>query len=307
MGKSRRRYNQKHNEWQSNDLNRIAKSKNLSLLISLAINRFRWVNLPDTCDARFLEMALHRNGIATICHERDLPDVWQTLYANPYGDFNAYGLPVSWYATGYDSTHYKVTEDNGELVFYSNSRMNPWTTIETYARKLTAYDRTEDTNLFHQHKPMVFIAPQEKKLELENMLKQVSGYEPVILGDSNFANLAADVTKIDTNVPLIVEELARAKQNCLNEYLLAIGIPHLAFEKGERMIEDEARANTAPTNIMLLDCLQARRYAADTINRRFGLNIEVYFNDDFESYNFNYMNNLESMAQDGLIGGVENE
>ena len=73
------------------------------------------------------------------------------------------------------------------------------------------------------------------------------------------------------------------------------------------MIEDEARANTAPTNIMLLDCLQARRQAANALNRRFGLNIEVYFNDDWESYNYNYANNLEAQAQDGLIvaGGDE--
>ena len=84
------------------------------------------------------------------------------------------------------------------------------------------------------------------------------------------------------------------------------------------MIEHEVTANTAPTNIMLLDCLNARRQAARELNRRFGLNIEVYFNDDFESYNFNYENNIEALAQDkvilsqddtfqGLTGGVENE
>ena len=86
-----------------------------------------------------------------------------------------------------------------------------------------------------------------------------------------------------------------------------LGIPHLAFEKGERMIEDEARANSAATNIMLLDCLQARRDFCKKANDRFGLNLSVYFNDDWESYNFNYINNIESIAQDGLIGGAENE
>ena len=82
------------------------------------------------------------------------------------------------------------------------------------------------------------------------------------------------------------------------------------------MIEDEARANSAATNIMLLDCLQARREMCKLAKERFGLEIEVYFNDDWESYNFNYVNNVESMAQDklilsqdetftGLVGGVE--
>ena len=305
LAKSRNRYRQKHGDfWESAAYNQRAQGKNLSILLSLAMNRFRWVGLPDTCDERFLELTLHRTGIATICHEKDMPDVWQTLIANPYGEFNAYGLPVRWRATGYDQTNFNVTTENGELVYYSFSRSNPWNALEIYARKLTNYERTEDVNLFHQHKPMVLIAPQEKKLELENLLKNISGNEPVVLGDQNFANLANQVTKIDTQVPLIVEDLARAKQNVLNDALMFLGIPHLAFEKGERMIEQEALANTAPTNIMLLDCMRARRQAAKALNRRFGLNIEVHFNDDWESYNFNYVNNVEAQAQDGIsIGG----
>ena len=83
--------------------------------------------------------------------------------------------------------------------------------------------------------------------------------------------------------------------------MLYLGIPHLAFEKGERMIEDEARANTAPTNIMLMDCLKARRDFCEVANAKFGLELGVYFNEDLESYNFNYTGNIEQMAQDGLI------
>ena len=319
MGKSRNRARNKRGEfWQSDVYNRRAEAKNLSMLLSLAMNRFRWVNLPDTCDDRFLEMTLHRTGVATICHAQNMPDVWQSLIASPYGDFNAYGIPVRWRATGYDQTNYDVTSDNGELVYYSYSRTNPWNALEIFARKLTHYERTEDVNLFQQHKPMILIAPQEKKLELTNLLKQVAGNEPVILGDTNFADLASNVTKIDTEVPLIVEDLAKGWQNVFYNALLYLVIPHLAFEKGERMIEHEVTANTAPTNIMLLDCLNARRQAARELNRRFGLNIEVYFNDDWESYNYNYENNLEALAQDkvilsqdetfnGLTGGVANE
>ena len=68
------------------------------------------------------------------------------------------------------------------------------------------------------------------------------------------------------------------------------------------MIEDEARANTAPTNIMLLDCLDARREFAAKANKKFGLTIRVYFNEDLESYNFNYTHNIEQMAQDDYLG-----
>lgn len=295
--------------WQSSAYNAIAFQKNLNMLISLAMNRFRWVGLPDTCDARYLEFCLHRNGIATIAHvQDDISPVFYSLMAMPNGEYNMYGLPVRWRAVGFDGlTDFEVTDENGAMCFYSYSRFSPWNAMELYARKMAHYERTEDVNLTQQMKPFIGIAPQEKKLELVNLLKQVQGGEPAILGDTGLLDLARNVTVIDTKVPLITEELARSYQNVLNQALLYLGIPHLAFEKGERMIEDEARANTAPTNIMLLDCLQARRQFCNELNKRFGMNVNVYFNEDLESYNFNYTNNIEQQAQDGLIGGEEDE
>ena len=291
--------------WQSANYNQRVYVKNLDLLLSLAINRFKWIGFPNTCDVRFFETQLHRSGIATLAHAVNMPDVWQTLIANPTSPFNAYGIPTSWRATGYDGlTQFEVTPENGELCYYDWSRSNPWNALEIFARKLTHYERTEDINLSHQHKPRIFIAPQEQKQQLINLLKQTDGFEPAVLGDDKtFANMVENVTTIDTGVELITEDLARSKQNVLNDALLYLGIPHLAFEKGERMIEDEARANTAPTNIMLLDCLQARREFCEKVNERFGLSLEVYFNEDLLSQNFNYLGNVEAMAQDGILTG----
>lgn len=295
------------NFWESANYNSRVYNKNLDMLLSLAINRFRWQGLPDTCDARYLEKTLHRNGLATLSFKENEPvRIFTTLQAMPYGQYNMYGIPTNWRAVGYDGlTDYEVSDANGELCYYSYSRFSPWNALEIFARKMAHYERTEDVNLTLQMKPFIGIAPQEKRMELVNLLKQVQGGEPAILGDSGLLDLVNKVTVIDTKVPLITEELARSNQNVFNQALLYLGIPHLAFEKGERMIEDEARANTAPTNVMLLDCLQARRQFCEKANRKFGLNISVYFNDDFESYNFNYLNNIESQAQDGLIAPVE--
>ena len=289
--------------WQTDSYNSRTFQKNFDLLLSLALNRFRWEGLPDTCDSRYLEFVLHRNGIATFSYDANQPTrIFTTLQAMPYGEYNMYGLPVKWRAVGFDGlTDYEVDNGNGVLCYYSNSRISPWNALEIYARKMAHYERTEDVNLSQQMKPFIGIAPQEKRLELVNLLKQVEGGEPAILGDSGLLDLMNNVTVIDTKVPIITEELARSHQNVLNQALLYLGIPHLAFEKGERMIEDEARANTAPTNVMLLDCLKARRDFCDKVNAKFGTEIGVYFNEDLESYNYNYTNNVEQMAQDGLI------
>lgn len=174
-----------------------------------------------------------------------------------------------------------------------------------YARKLAHYERTEDVNLTHQMKPWVFVAQdRSQKLQLENIMTQTLGGEPAIIVTQAGVSMVDGIKAIDTQVPLIVEELARGYQNVLNNALLFLGIPHLAFEKGERMIEDEARANTAPTNTLLLNCIQARRDACKRLReldpQRFA-DLNVYFNDDLESYNFNYVNNLEAQAQDKFI------
>lgn len=293
--------------WSSDGYNYQAYLKNFDLLLSLAINRFRWTGLPKTCDARYLEKTLHRNGLATLSYSVDEPvKVYTTLQAMPYGKCNLYGYPTTWRAVGYDGlTDYEVNDENGELCYYSYSRISPWNALEIYARAMTHYERTESVNLTQQMKPFIGIAPKEKQLELQNLIKQVQGGEPAILGDDGLLDLANKVTVIDTKVPLITEELAQGYQNCLNSACLYLGVPHLAFEKGERMIEDEARANTAPTNIMLLDCLQARRDFCDKVNEKFGLDVHVYFNEDIESYNYNYTHNIEQMAQDGLVAGNE--
>ena len=296
-----------NNFWQSANYNQRAYYACLDLLLSLAMNRFKWEGLPDTCDARFLEWNLHQNGIATICHDVSTPDIWETLIAMPEGTYNKYGIPVKWRARGWSANEqgYMVTPANGELVYYSWSRANIWNMLTIYARKMAHYMRTEDINLTHQHKPWVFVVPDRaKKLEVENLLTQVSGGEPAVLVNSNGMSMIEGIQAIDTKVPLIVEDLARAYQNVLNQALLALGIPHLAFEKGERMIEDEARANTAPTNIMLLNCLSARRDACKRLREldpaRFA-DVNVYFNEDWESYNWAYTHNVEAQAQDKLI------
>lgn len=296
------------NYWQSAAFNQRAFAKNLDIALALAMNRFRWHGLPDTCDARYLELQLHKLGIATIARHPDT-GAWVSVMATLSGDVDMYGLPITWQAIGQNGrANFPVkAAENGELVFYSNTRVNPWNALEMYARKLTHYERTEDINLTHQHTPWVLIAPQEKRQEIINLYKQIDGGEPAIIGDGRMLDMVSKIQAVNTGVPFIGEELALARQNVFNQMLLYLGIPHLAFEKGERMIEDEARANTAPTNVMLMNCLQARRDAVKKLSKLSAdfRNVEVVYNDDLESYNFNYEMNTESLAQDGMIAPID--
>lgn len=296
--------------WQTESYNGLCFTVNTNVLLSIAMNRFRWVGLPETCDPRFLEMQLHTTGIATICHDPDMPDIWQSLMALPQGTPNAYGVPTTWLARGMDQSEYKVTPKNGEIIYYSQTRTDPWGIILQYATKLTHIQRTVDLNLMHQQKPWVMVAPQEKRLELLNIFKQISGYEPAILGDQSLLALnEGNVFTLDLKVPFIGSELTELYQNTLNQFLLYMGVPHVMYEKSERMLSQEISTGNATTNIILKNCLDSRRWACDRLQKlspsTFG-DIGVYLNEDWESYTYNYINNLERQESAGK-GGDNNE
>lgn len=302
--------------WETDDYNSLCYNVNVDMLLAIAMNRFRWDGLPSTCDPRFLELQLHKTGIATICHAEKTPDVWQSLMAMPQGDWNDYGIPIKWNAKGYTGNEYAVTPATGEMVYYSQTRLNPWSAIVQYATKLTHIQRTSDVNLMHQQKPWIMLMPQEKKMELVNLYKQAAGYEPVILGDSNNKALLdlneGNCFTLDLKVPYIGKELTEQYQNVLNQYLLFMGVPHIMFEKSERMITEEATAGNSTTNIILKNCLDSRRWALKRLKEIapdvFG-DAQVYLNDDWESYNYNYINNMQMLDKNSSEreGGTEIE
>ena len=294
---------------QTDEYNTLCYQVNLDMLVAIAVNRFRWVGLPPTCDPRYLEMQLHRSGLATICHDVNTPDVWQTLMAAPQGEWNDYGIPVKWIAKGMNQTQYNVTPATGELVYYSQTRLNPWGAIIQYATRLTHLQRTGDVNLMHQQKPVVMVAPQEKKLELIQVYKQTAGYEPVILGDQSMLPLnEGNVFAINLGIKYIGDKLTEQYQQVLNQYLLFMGVPHVMFEKSERLITEEAQAGNTTTNILLKNCLDSRRWALEKLAMlapsMFG-NAEVYLNDDWESYTYNYVNNQALVDENGGSGNGE--
>ena len=294
------------NYWQSSDYNRRTRLMFEEWILQLAINRFRWVGLPDTCDVRVLEWALHTGGQAAICKPSgdDMPPVWFSLPSVLDGELNVYGVPTGWRCNGVaNGTHFRSDWDNGAWVWYSKSQFGVWNAIQLFSTRLTHLVRTEDINLFHQQTPMLITAPDNFKRDAENAFKQIAGGEPAIIANKTFEDI--EIKAISTEQPYIGLDLNVALQNMWNSVYRFLGIEHLAFEKGERMIEEEARGNTYPTALMLLDCLDARREACAYLNENFGLDVQVYFNSDVESYNFNFLGDIERLANAGIIGNEQ--
>lgn len=64
-------------------------------ILTLAISRFKWTGLPDTCDERYLEQVLATDGVATISTPAG-GTVWTSTQAVTNGSPNIYMTPRSW-------------------------------------------------------------------------------------------------------------------------------------------------------------------------------------------------------------------
>ena len=295
------------NFYQSADYNERAYLKYLTWIMKLAINRFRWEGLPDSCDVRVLETTLLKHGVASICTPVDLP-IWYSLPCATQGDLNIYGLPTRWRTVGINGDGFSSDWEHGTLIYNSKARLGVWNAITLNARKLAHYDRTEDINLSVQKTPWLLTAPKDKRRDLVNLLNQIAVGEIAVLGNESMLE-TINIEAVNLDVPFKGAELGAAKRVLWSEVLTFLGIPSLPYEKGERMIEEEAKGGEAAANIMLLDALDARREACNYLNRNFGLDVHVYFNRDLESDNYNYLRDLERQGelQDEIIEGAENE
>lgn len=288
------------NYWQNSQLNQRWISFYINMISQMAMSRFRWLNLPATCNERFLELVLLYDGVATIAFPKDNEGMFVSTKAVIDGFWNVYDNPTKWRSFGNNGWNFEVDNTNGVLIFENNSRYPLLNGIELYARELAEIQITKRMNLMHQKVPYVITGPQEKKNDMIQTYKQIAGGEPAIIATDNFKTM--DVNALNTQVPYIGEELAQAEANTWNRVYTMLGIENSLY-KAERQTEDEIRANKAPSNLVFLASLNERREAARKINERFGqyleAPIEIVWAQDNKSENYNYYSNVQTQIRMG--------
>ena len=99
-----------------------------------------------------------------------------------------------------------------------------------------------------------------------------------------------NIEAINTQVPYLGKELSEKKLALWDEVYNFLGISHVG-QKSERLTSEEVSASNEPSNIMALDVLNARREAANKLNKQFGLDIHVVWRKDNESDVYNFLRN----------------
>lgn len=274
MSKSHKKYMEKRGYiWQVAQMESASYLFYRTWLHSLALNRFKWHNLPPTVDERYLEWLLFYQGQATIAHPVGAPSVVLGLTAVQDGIPNIYDTPSKWFTQGANGkARFHVTDRNGAMIFDNRLRLPIAPKLDLIANRLAAVDRTIDVNLANQRVPALFTAPKEKVQDLTNLYKQVNNGEPAVLGLETINMIG--VSKIDPEIPFIGLELDELKQRYIRDAFMILGIPSME-KKAERLITTEAQAQTEPADLMALDGLTARMQACKKLNE-IGVTHDLY-------------------------------
>lgn len=270
MGKGKRE------KWESASLNNRTYLQYYNRLLELAINMYEWKNLPDTVDERFLELTLFSDGMAVFFRDEILGEL--CLQCMIGGELDVYRIPIDRTAYATNGYQMRLTNQNSVIIFNNYTHTNSMLDVEMYARRLYEIERTIDVNVKAQKTPLIVRATENQRLTMKNLYMQYDGNEPFIFGDNN---LDMDAIKVlPTNAPYVADKLNILKRQIWNEALTYLGIENSNTEKKERLVSDEVNSNLGGVAAQRFCRLNARRKAADQINKMFSLNIEVDFREE---------------------------
>ena len=296
--------------WQSASYNTRIFQYFRNQIIKLALSRFRWVNLPKSCDARYLELTLLFQGIATIAYPKNQKGVFYSTQVAQASPPNVYDNPTKWASIGNNGWQFSCNRENGVIVYDNQMRTPLLNAINLWAQELTDIRRTKQINRLHQKTPYIIKCAPEQEQQAINLFKQISGSEPAIIATDGLNSIDVDVIK--TDVQFLSEELSTEELNTWTQIYNMLGIENANY-KSERMVEAEIISQNEPTSIMLLESLNCRRIACNELNERFSEYLEkpvqCVKGIDIESDNFNFEHSLEKQSEvknDGSDGSNRN-
>ena len=242
-------------------------------LVELALSRFKWVDLPDSVDPRYLELSLLQFGYVLF-----FKDIYQDLgylvsQAALGGRLNHYLTPTEFYTSAPTYAGYKYNLTNSVPIFNNYMRTPTFPTLQLYATDLAEITQIIKVNQNAQKTPVAITSNDYNKLTLKNAFEQVDGNAPVLLVDKNFD--AGDLKALNFNAPYVVDKLQYQKNMRWNEVMTWLGINNGNMDKKERVQSAEVASNDEQVNLALANRLKTREEAAEQINRKYHLNISV--------------------------------
>lgn len=287
--------------WQSARRNNATYLQYYMHLAELAMSMFEWKNLPDTVDARFLELTLFEDGQIVFFKDEELGYLCLQCAVN--GGFNVYRIPTNRRAYAVNGYQKNLTENDSVIIYNNFLRTNSMLDVRNFAERLYNIDRAIDVNINAQKTPILIKCDEQQRLTMLNTYQQYDGNQPVIFGDKALNTNAFQV--LNTGAPLVADKLYTLKTQLWNECLTYLGISNINVQKKERLITDEVTRNQGGTIASRYSRLEARRQACEQINRMFGLDIECNYREDYRDIAYDLENKKIGLDTEEEGGGNE--
>ena len=255
------------------------ENSNLAILLNeislLALNRFKWTNLPQGLESRHIEKALFEHGQCAF-FEHENGGVC-CLPCSPSNGVNVYGDPLGYTVHGIGYSN--IFNSESVVRILNNDKATPTSpTVLKYANLINEIEITQSRNLKHQRVPYILPCTKDNELTVKNIYKKIDTGEEVIFVDSKITNGGdLGVHVLNTDTKYIVNDLQEHKNNIINELLTKLGLNNSSpnGSKHERLLVDEVNVNNGQI-LMYLDIeYKNRLLACEEINKKFGLNVKV--------------------------------
>ena len=238
----------------------------------LALNRYKWENLPNGIESRYIEQMLYDNGE---CAMFDHPDLGLcVLRSSSRENLNIYGEPTKLTVTGFNE-HRTVMMDECVRILNNALGLPTLQHITYYARRMAEIDDIIMQNLRQQRVPYMFATDENNALSMKTLYNRIYQGEPAIFIDKEMLKGEPEnIMVIPTLAPYLVDKLQIQKQEMERELLTFLGINN-TLEKKERLIVDETNSNNQFIKMASDIGFKQRQLACKQMNEMFGLNIRV--------------------------------
>ena len=283
-------------------LNDLQCTEIMNKVGNIALSRFRWTGLPDTCYERALEATLFFYGKALFFQDPDLGFL-HTAVELP-GPFNIYYESVNRWAYSFNY-HKKYTEDNSVIISANNLRTGDWLILYNYCPKITNALRSIDVHTETLKRPFLIACDEQQKKSVAEALKRIKDNEYAIVGRKFSTSSQFDV--LNFNTPCYLDQMWANVKNYFAQMFDSLGIRNNFTSKRERSIVSEVEGTDNPIRHVLEAELYMRQEACKKINKMFGLNVGVEAN-QLETFKDEWVEReLASMGQTAVedAGGVE--
>ena len=262
----------------------------------LALNRYKWENLPKGIESRYIEQMLFDNGE---CALFDHPDLGLcVLRSSSRENLNIYGEPTKLSLTGFNE-HRTVMMDECVRIMNNDLALPTLPDIVYYARRMAEIDDIIMQNLRQQRVPYLFATDENNSFTMKSLYDRIYQGEPAIFIDREMLKGEPEnIMVLPTQAPYLVDKLQIQKQEMERELLTFLGINN-TLEKKERLIVDETNSNNQFIKMASDIGFKQRQLACEQMNEMFGLNVQVVeTQDEFES---------EVMDDGELYDGIKND